>query len=135
MDSVHLPKNTYVGNYHFRIEETKRKIDSISQKLEYLIQRKGLDHGKWMTQLNLIWCALGVYDVSGVEREERLGFVWRVWRTPTAEGNHWMEYFGNQSIRERGGTIVLMLSNDGVSYGNDISYVISSYYSSYTTTE
>lgn len=137
VDSLHLPKNVPVNDCQSRIEKTKRKIESISQKLEYLIQRKGLDHHDWMTQLHLIWHALAVYDISGVEWEEKFGRVWRVWRNPADEGigNTWIDYLGDQSIREHGGVVIVMLSNDGVAYLNDISYVISSYYSHYTTTE
>ena len=134
VEPLHLPKNVPVKEYQSRIKETKRKIGALTQKLEYLIQRKGLDHRDWMTQLHLIWHALTVYDISGVEWEEKWG-VWRTWRNPADEvgiGNNWIDYLGDQSIRESGGVVVVMLSHDGVSYLNDISNTFT-YSSSYTT--
>lgn len=136
VEPLHLPKNTDVRDFQSRIKETKRKIASISQKLEYLIQRKGLEHGDWMTHLHLIWRALGVYDISGVEREDTLGRVWFIRRNPADEGigiNNWIDYLGDQSIREHGGVVIVMLSHDGVAYLNDMNNTISSYSSSYTT--
>jgi hypothetical protein len=54
------------------------------------------------------------------------GGTWSVWFTSTAKGNDWMDYFGDQSIRETGGTIIVMLSSEGVKYLNDIANTVSS---------
>jgi hypothetical protein len=130
-----------IENYTSRIEETKRKIASLIEKLEHLIYHKGLDHKDWMTQLHLIWSVLSVYDISGVKWKYKSallgttwpssstqlgGGTWSVWFTSTAKGNDWMDYFGDQSIRETGGTIIVMLSNEGVEYLNDIANTVSS---------
>ena len=95
----------------------------------------------------LIYSALGVYDISGVKWKYKSALLgtswlssstqlgggpWSVWFTSTAKGNDWMDYFGDQSIRETGGTIVVMLSTEGVEYLNSISNELSSSYTNVT---
>lgn len=111
--------DTILNDYQDRIEETKRKIAS-------LMFTKDLAPD-WSSQLGLIYSVLGLYTISG-------GVAWRrnVDNITSLPDHVWYDYLGEQTrIREVGGTVIVMLSNEGVSYLNDIANELSSC----TTTE
>jgi|LakMenEpi03Aug12_release.lakeMendotaPanAssembly.Ray.scaffolds.fasta_scaffold499289_1 hypothetical protein len=118
------PFDKILKDYEDRIEETKRKIESlITKELDF----------DWSSHLNLICSAIGVYTISaGVVHKwhRRNNYHGEPISTclPLSEGNIWYDYLGEQTrIREIGGTIVVMLSNEGVEYLNGISNRVSSY--------
>jgi len=128
------PFDKILDDYQDRIKETKRKIESLITK--------ELD-SDWSSQfrvsnLNLICSAIGVYTISG-------GVVHKCHRRtnypgpdittclPISDYDIWYDYLGEQTrIREIGGNVIVMLSNEGVEYLNDIANLLR--VSSYTTT-
>jgi hypothetical protein len=116
------PFDKILKDYEDRIEETKRKIESLITK----------DLASdWSSHLSLIYSALGVYTISG-------GVVHKCHRRtnypgpdittclPISDYNVWYDYLGEQTrIREIGGTVIVMLSNEGVEYLNGIANRVS----------
>ena len=85
------------------------------------------------SDLNLICSAIGVYTISG-------GVIHKCHRRtnypgpdittclPISDYDIWYDYLGEQTrIREIGGNVIVMLSNEGVEYLNDIANRVSSY--------
>ena len=126
------PFDKILKDYEDRIKETKRKIESLITK--------ELDSDRYKTfaeyqesDLNLICSAIGVYTISG-------GVIHKCHRRtnypgpdittclPISDYDIWYDYLGEQTrIREIGGNVIVMLSNEGVEYLNDIANRVSSY--------
>jgi hypothetical protein len=139
-----------LDDYQDRIEETKRKIISLADKLLPLMVKdlasdRSSQSGKMtadenalmkaiiIDRVNRVCSSLGVYTICG-------GVVHKCHRRtnypgpdittclPISDDHIWYDYLGEQTrIREIGGTIIVMLSNEGVEYLNEIANRVSSY--------
>ena len=141
-----------IKQYVTRIDKTRYKIKSLMDALNEsqnkgthgrLVVRvstdgvEGLVDGK--TMLEELYNVLGMYLVRKWTDGDSLFGCWTLSRgIETIEGVEWWDYLGDQSIRETGGRVVVMLSDEGVKRLNEIAnklnpYMSSSYTDVYTT--
>ena len=117
-------------DYNHRIEKTKAKIQSLIDAIKPYIKARNLDggyiavhagDGKIMNAndiLDELHYTIGSYKIPRVD--DSIGSdVWK--RMDDGIGDAvWYDYLGGQEIRESGGYIVVMLSNDGIDLLNRI---------------
>ena len=116
-------------NYNHRVEKTKKKIQSLNDAIQPYRWVYHAGDGKIMKAndiLDELYKTIGVYQISGKNEK-----VWCLWRRPrpsgegmgafaTEFGTEWFDYLGTQSIRESGGYVVVMLSDEGIEFLNKI---------------
>ena len=125
-----------IKQYVTRIDKTRYKIKSLMNALNESQNKgtlgrlvvsvstdgvhEGLVDGK--TMLEELYNALGLYLVQKWSGDLVRGFTfWTLFRgLETIEGKVWWDYLGDQSIRENGGRVVVMLSDEGVKRLNEI---------------
>ena len=121
---------TTIGDYGVRIENTRKKINSILDKIGWLEEKMwGLHHSthfRVTNDIRAIHDAIGVYGIyhpTHRKREREPNMLWYRYELSSEykEGSEWWDYFGkDDGITDVGGYITVSLSDEGVSYLNEI---------------
>ena len=137
LECIQIPRGEFkfqrVLDYESRIRETRRKTIALERKIQTAIGYGYKYNEVWAHQLvgrlYTIYSSIGVYTISSIM--DGTGWVWR--KGDVDSGTAWYDWFGDQSIRESGGKVVVMLSDKCVSHLNEINREVDSIPSSYTT--
>jgi hypothetical protein len=125
--------------YLNRVYAIDKKIKSLLEKLSVLSNGEELLWaGDKLQEVYSIRKSIGVYHVPGViESNTFLKFQYPLWvryskeykagQTTYRSGWEWMDYFGDRKITDRDTCLIVSLSDEGVSYLNEIASKVSSY--------
>jgi len=132
--------------YLNRVYAIDKKIQSLMEKLSVLEVLADGEELLWagdkLQQVYSIWNAIGIYGVPGViESNTFLKLQYPLWTkysndnsnskyvrsTSYTSGYEWMDYFGDRKITDRDTCLIVSLSDEGVSYLNEIASKVSSY--------
>jgi hypothetical protein len=138
---------TAIDDSVLRVRNTRKKINSILNRLYGLEEKWGLPIGSYNERISdmiAIRDAIGVYGIyhpTHSRREKEPNMLWHTYElTPERsnrykEGKEWLDYFGkDDGITDVGGYVTVSLSHSGILYLNDISEGVSYLCSSYDTT-
>jgi len=129
-----LVDNEVIQEYHRRTYVTRGKITKVLRPFEI-----GQAYNDSVRNL-LGWLqdAIGVYDVPDKNRREvddilnGRSYLWSKMTTNVDggfEGNYWHDYLGDENIATDGGRVVVVLSDEGVKWLNEIADKVKEYIS------
>lgn len=130
-----LVENEVIDEYRKRTYTTRGKITKVLRPFE-IGQAYTADPNNFCNFLGWIQDAIGVYEVPDKDRREAddiLNGRSHLWSKMTTnvdggfEGNYWHDYLGNKNITTDGGRIVVVLSDEGVKWLNEIANKVKSY--------
>ena len=127
-----LVENEVIDEYRKRTYATRGKITKVLRPFEI-----GQSYNDSVRNL-LGWLqdAIGVYDVPGKDRRKAdyiLSGHSHLWSKMTTnvdggfEGHRWHDYLGHENITEVGGRVVVVLSDEGVKWLNEIADKVKHY--------
>ena len=121
-----LEWETTINEYLKRTENTCKKIDNLLRRF-----RMGPTYNPNVEViLGILYNVIGVYFIPDI-RDER-PYLWSKITNFTDEinpvlGNYWPSYFGSSTIADGSGRIVVVLSDEGVKWLNEIADKVKSY--------
>ena len=130
-----LVENEVIDEYRKRTYATRGKITKVLRPFE-MGQAYTAEPGNFCNFLGWIQDAIGVYDVPGKDRRKAdyiLSGHSHLWSKMTTnvdggfEGHRWHDYLGHENITEVGGRVVVVLSDEGVKWLNEIADKVKSY--------
>jgi hypothetical protein len=137
-----MPGIRDIDSYKLRIESTVKKLDSLFDSLEDLLQMffelGNSPHGVSRLDrdtISTIRDTIGIYSI--IPQKERETFNSTILWYKDVSGlnirgqdelhSTWQDWLGDRGITQLGGKVVVSLSDKGVSYLNEIANKVSSY--------
>jgi hypothetical protein len=124
-----LVDNEVIEEYRQRTYATRGKITKVLLPFQ-MGQAYTAEPGNFCNFLGWIQDAIGVYNVPDILNGR--SYLWSKMTTNVDggfEGNYWHDYLGDKNIAAVGGRVVVVLSDEGVKWLNEIADKVKPYIS------